>query len=59
VVYTPTEVLVTGATVQWRYFVGATVELPKQHSLKLQAGLRSRATGIQPLVRASYQYTIK
>jgi len=59
VVYTPTEVLVTGATIQWRYFVGTTVELPKQHSLKLQAGLRSRATGIQPLVRASYQYTIK
>ena len=59
VVYTPTEVLVTGATVQWRYFVGASVELPKQHALKLQVGLRSRATGIQPLVRASYQYTIK
>jgi hypothetical protein len=58
VVYTPTEVLISGATVQWRYFVGAAVELPKQHSLKLQVGLRSRASGIQPLVRASYQYSL-
>lgn len=58
VVYTPTEVLISGATVQWRYFVGASVELPKQHSLKLQVGLRSRASGIQPLVRASYQYSL-
>ncbi|MEN9993982.1 MAG: hypothetical protein RL762_639 [Bacteroidota bacterium] len=59
VVYTPTEVLISGATVQWRYFVGASVELPKQHSLKLQVGLRSRASGIQPLVRVSYQYSLK
>lgn len=59
VVYTPTEVLISGATVQWRYFVGATVELPKQHALKLQVGLRSRAAGVQPLVRASYQYSLK
>jgi hypothetical protein len=59
VVYTPTEVLVSGATVQWRYFVGASVELPKQHALKLQVGLRSRAAGVQPLVRASYQYSLK
>jgi hypothetical protein len=59
VVYTPTEVLINGATVQWRYFVGATVELPKQHALKLQVGLRSRAAGVQPLVRASYQYSLK
>lgn len=59
VVYTPTEVLISGATVQWRYFVGAYVELPKQHALKLQVGLRSRAAGIQPLVRASYQYSLK
>lgn len=58
VVYTPTEVLISGATVQWRYFVGAVVELPEQHSLKLQVGLRSRASGIQPLVRASYQYSL-
>jgi hypothetical protein len=59
VIYTPTEVLISGATVQWRYFVGAAVELPKQHSLKLQVGLRSRAAGVQPLVRASYQYSLK
>jgi hypothetical protein len=59
VVYTPTEVLVSGATVQWRYFIGAAVELPKQHSLKFQYGFRERASGIQPLVRASYQYTLK
>jgi hypothetical protein len=59
VVYTPTEVLISGATVQWRYFVGAAVELPKQHSLKLQVGLRSRAAGVQPLVRVSYQYSLK
>jgi hypothetical protein len=59
VVYTPTEVLISGATVQWRYFVGAAVELPKQHALKLQVGLRSRAAGVQPLVRASYQYSLK
>ncbi len=59
VVYTPTEVLISGATVQWRYFIGATIKLPKQHALKLQVGLRSRASGIQPLVRASYQYTLK
>ena len=59
VVYTPTEVLISGATVQWRYFVGAAIELPKQHSLKLQVGLRSRAAGIQPLVHASYQYFLK
>jgi hypothetical protein len=59
VVYTPTEVLISGATVQWRYFLGADLELPKQHSLKLQVGLRSRAAGVQPLVRASYQYSLK
>jgi hypothetical protein len=54
VVYTPTEVLVTGATVQWRYFLGTQIELPKKQSLKLQIGLRSRASGIQPLGRFSY-----
>ncbi len=54
VVYTPTEVLVTGATVQWRYFIGTQIELPKKQSLKLQIGLRERSSGIQPLGRISY-----
>jgi hypothetical protein len=54
VVYTPTEVLVTGATVQWRYFVGLEIELPKNQSLKIQVGLRERSSGIQPLTRLSY-----
>jgi hypothetical protein len=54
VVYTPTEVLVSGATVQWRYFVGAQIELPKKQSLKLQVGFRERSSGIQPLGRISY-----
>lgn len=54
VVYTPTEVLVTGATVQWRYFIGTQIELPKKQSLKLQVGLRERSSGIQPLGRISY-----
>ncbi|MEY4804959.1 MAG: hypothetical protein RL331_1480 [Bacteroidota bacterium] len=59
IVYTPTDVLISGATVQWRYFLGADLELPKKHSLKLQIGLRSTAAGAQPLVRASYQYSLK
>jgi hypothetical protein len=59
VVYTPTDVLVTGATVQWRYFFGAEIELPKSHSLRLLFGFRERASGVQPLLRASYQYTLK
>jgi hypothetical protein len=59
VTYTATDVIVSGATIQWRYFVGAQIELPKSHSMRLLVGLRERATGIQPLVRASYQYTIK
>lgn len=54
VVYTPTEVLVTGATVQWRYFIGTQIDLPKKQSLKLQVGLRERASGMQPLGRISY-----
>jgi hypothetical protein len=54
VVYTPTEVLVSGATVQWRYFVGTQIELPKKQSLKLQLGFRERSSGIQPLGRVSY-----
>lgn len=53
-VYTPTAVIVTGATVQWRYFIGFGVELPKKQSLKFQFGLRERSSGIQPLIRASY-----
>lgn len=54
IVYTPTEVLVSGATVQWRYFAGMEIELPKKQSVKIQAGLRQRATGNQPLLRLSY-----
>lgn len=54
IVYTPTEVIVSGATVQWRYFVGFGVELPKKQSLKFQFGLCERSSGIQPLIRASY-----
>lgn len=54
VVYTPTAVIVSGATVQWRYFVGFGIELPKKQSLKLQFGMRERSSGIQPLIRASY-----
>lgn len=54
VVYTPTEVLITSATVQWRYFIGTQIELPKKQSLKIQVGMRERSSGIQPLVRISY-----
>lgn len=54
IVYTPTEVLVSGATVQWRYFAGVEIELPKKQSVKIQAGLRQRASGNQPLIRLSY-----
>jgi hypothetical protein len=54
IVYTPTEVLVSGATVQWRYFAGMEIELPKKQSVKIQAGLRQRASGNQPLLRLSY-----
>ena len=54
VVYTPTEVLVSGATVQWRYFVGTQIDLTKKQSLRLQVGLRERSSGIQPLGRISY-----
>jgi hypothetical protein len=54
VVYTPTEVLVSAATVQWRYFIGTEVELPKKQSIKIQVGLRQRAIGNQTLLRLSY-----
>lgn len=54
IVYTPTEVLVSGATVQWRYFAGVEIELPKKQSVKIQGGLRQRANGNQPLLRLSY-----
>lgn len=53
-VYTPTEVLVSGATVQWRYFAGMEIELPKKQSVKIQVGLRQRSSGNQPLLRLSY-----
>lgn len=53
-VSTPTGIVVSGATVQWRYFVGFGLELPKKQSLKFQFGLRERSSGIQPLIRASY-----
>lgn len=43
-----------GATVQWRYFVGFGVELPKKQSIKFQFGFRQRSSGFQPLLRASY-----
>lgn len=54
VVYTPTEVIVSGATVQWRYFTGVEIELPKKQSIKVQVGLRQRASGNQTLLRFSY-----
>ena len=54
IVYTPTEVLVSGATVQWRYFAGVEIELPKKQSVKIQGGLRQRANGNQALLRLSY-----
>jgi hypothetical protein len=56
VVYTPTDVIVSGATTQWRYFFGAAIELPEHHDLKLQVGFRIRANGTQPLTRISYCY---
>lgn len=54
VIYTPTEVLTTGASVQWRYFIGTEVELPNKQSVKVQVGLRQRSSGNQPLLRLSY-----
>ncbi|MEY3844208.1 MAG: hypothetical protein RL293_630 [Bacteroidota bacterium] len=54
VVYTPTEVIVSGATVQWRYFTGVEIELPKKQSVKVQVGLRQRSSGNQTLLRFSY-----
>lgn len=54
VIYTPTDVLLDGATVQWRFFIGTQVELPKKQNIKLQYGLRMRSSGIQPILRAAY-----
>ena len=54
VVYTPTEVLIAGATVQWRYFIGTVIDLPKKQELKFQVGLRNRTSGTQTLARFSY-----
>jgi hypothetical protein len=54
IVYTPTEVLVNGATIQWRYFAGVEIELPKKQSIKIQVGLRQRSSGNQSLLRLSY-----
>lgn len=50
----PTGTLLNGATVQWRYFIGTQIDLPKKQNLKLLLGLRSRSSGIQPLCRISY-----
>jgi hypothetical protein len=54
VLYTPTEVFVTAATIQWRYFIGTEVELPKKQSVKILVGLRQRTSGNQSLIRLSY-----
>ena len=54
VVYTPTEVIVSAATVQWRYFTGVEIELPKKQTVKVQVGLRQRSSGNQTLLRLSY-----
>ena len=51
---TPTDTVASGATVQWRYFIGTQIDLPKKQSLKLQVGLRERSSGIQALGRLSY-----
>jgi hypothetical protein len=59
VVYTPTEVIVSGATVQWRYFIGTQIELPKDQTIKLQVGFRDRSSGRQGLARISYSIGIK
>lgn len=58
IVYTPTDVIVSGATVQWRYFIGTQIELPKDQSIKLQLGFRDRSSGRQGLVRFSYSIGI-
>ena len=58
IVYTPTDVIVSGATVQWRYFIGTQIELPKDQSIKLQLGFRDRSSGRQGLVRFSYSISI-
>ncbi len=58
IVYTPTDVIVSGATVQWRYFIGTQIELPKDQSIKLQLGVRDRSSGRQGLVRFSYSIGI-
>lgn len=58
IVYTPTDVIVSGGTVQWRYFIGSQIELPKDQSIKLQLGFRDRSSGRQGLVRFSYSIGI-
>jgi hypothetical protein len=58
IVYTPTEVIMSGATVQWRYFTGVEIELPKKQSVKIQVGLRQRASGNKPLLRLSYNKSL-
>ena len=58
IVYTPTDVIVSGATVQWRYFIGTQIELPKDQSIKLHLGFRDRSSGRQGLVRFSYSIGI-
>ncbi|MEN9700517.1 MAG: hypothetical protein RLZZ301_1715 [Bacteroidota bacterium] len=58
VVYTPTAVTVSGATVQWRYFAGFDIELGKHHALKLQYGFRLRSSGNQSIYRLSYSISI-
>ena len=58
IVYTPTEVIMSGATVQWRYFTGVEIELQKKQSVKIQVGLRQRTSGNQPLLRLSYNKSL-
>jgi len=56
--YSDTAVFINGATVQWRYFFGAEIELPKPHALRVLVGFRERASGIQTLARISYSYQL-
>ena len=58
VLYTPIDVLTSGAGVQWRYFAGGALELGDQHNLKLQVGYRVKASGDQFLYRISYSYNL-
>ena len=59
VLYTPIDVLTSGAGVQWRYFAGGALELGDQHNLKLQVGYRVKASGDQFLYRISYSYNLE